>query len=428
MADRETDDKVMETLTELRKEVEKKGFIDKDKVVRLEEVLASYEDQNQKLVIVEGQAKALKEDVSELKTLKVQYEEEKGESLEKAKELKTQINDLEAEVARGTARQIENDPEAYKETSQEYKSLNQWCIEGERIFMEAEHKALLRTDSSTEGGVLVVSELDSQITKKIVEIDPLRSISRVRTISGKSLELAIRNNIPVATYEGEAEAGGDTTSDYESETVTPFRQTNTTPITKDMLMNASFDMESELGDDNSQAFAFGEGNGFVVGDGHKQPAGFLNDTRLVGAGNFRQGAGTAGLIFEDDIILLSGDLKVGYNPSYVLNRRSLASIRTRKSTTGAYLWQPGLNGPVANTLNGFPYALANSMPDEAANAFALAFGDFRRGYLIVDRTGMSVVRDEVTQKRKAIVEFTMHRWNTGLVVLPEAIKVLKVKA
>ena len=109
----------------------------------------------------------------------------------------------------------------------------------------------------------------------------------------------------------------------------------------------------------------------------------------------------------------------------MLNRRTLADIRTRKSTTGSFLWMPGLNGPVANTINGYNYVLANTMADQADDSYSVAFGDFRRGYTIVDRTGLSVIRDELTLKKKAIVEFTMNRWNTGLVVLTEAIKVLR---
>ena len=72
--------------------------------------------------------------------------------------------------------------------------------------------------------------------------------------------------------------------------------------------------------------------------------------------------------------------------------------------------------------------IANSMLDSAAGDVAVAFGDFRRGYTIVDRTGMSLIRDEVTQKRKAVVEFTWNRWNTGKVTLEETIKLLRTKA
>lgn len=426
MADQETDTEVMKAVTELRTLVESKGFIEPERVDRLNEVLDGYEKKNEQLVIVQKQAEGHESAIKELKEARV---EAKEADEVRQKELKGQIDDLEAEVARGVHALHKADPDAYKE-SEEYKTLNQYCKQGDALYRSMspeEIKVLLRTDIAVDGGILVPSELDNTITKKIIEIDPIRSICRVRSIDGKSMELVVRNTIPVATYEGEAEEGSDSASTYNSETVYPFRQTHTTPITKDMLMNGAFDMESEIASDSAEAFAFGEGNGFVVGTGFKQPSGFVVDPRLTVSGAFRAGSASA-KISSNDIILLSGDLKVGYNPSYVLNRRSLAQIRTIKSTTGSYLWAPGLNGPVANTLNGFSYALANSMPDEAANAFAVAFGDFRRGYVIVDRMGMSVVRDEVTQKKKAIVEFTMHRWNTGQVVLPEAIKLLKVAA
>ena len=87
-----------------------------------------------------------------------------------------------------------------------------------------------------------------------------------------------------------------------------------------------------------------------------------------------------------------------------------------------------MNGVVANTINGFPYLIADDMPDIANGSKSIAFGDFLRGYTIVDRTGLSVVRDEYTQKKLAIVEFTLNRWNTGQVTLPEAIKIITTKA
>jgi len=91
------------------------------------------------------------------------------------------------------------------------------------------------------------------------------------------------------------------------------------------------------------------------------------------------------------------------------------------------LWQPGINGVVANTLAGEPYLIANTMPNIAANAFPIAFGDFRRGYEIYDRTGTTVIRDNVTRKQQAIIEWTFHRWLTGQVIIAEAITALKIK-
>lgn len=405
-------DEIGRTVEQLRKAVEAK-HIDKESVERMNAFLDTAEEKNQKLVALENAQKQHEADMAEYK-----------EALEKAgateAEAKSRMDQLESELARAQAAQ-ERDPEGYKQT-EEYKALEAWCVQGDA--MEREQKQLLRTDSATDGGVLTTTEMDSQITKKIVEIDGVRAVSRVRSISAKSMEIAIRNTIPTATYEGETEQGADSTSTYESETVTPYRQTFTVPITQDMLQDAAFDMESEITGDSAEAFAFGEGNGFILGTGFKQPSGIFVDSRLVAAARDTL---TTAVLAADDIILITGDLKVGYNPSYILNRRTLAHIRTLKSTTGQFLWQPGLNGPVANTLNGFTYVLANSVPDIATGALVLAFGDFRRGYTITDRTGMSVIRDQFTLKKKAIVEFTMNRWNTGQVTLPEAIKLLRIK-
>jgi len=363
-------------------------------MAKVNETLDKHEEQNQKIV-------------TDLKA-----------SETREAEVKERMDVLEAELSRsGGAGESKN----FKD-SDEYKALQGWCIDG---YPTAEQKAVLRTDNDTTGGFLVPTELDTSILKKITEISPMRSVARVRTISSKSMEIPIRASIPVATYEGEAASGDDSSSLYENETLVTFRQTFTTPITMDMLMDSAFDMESEIMADAREAFAFGEGLNFVVGDGVKKPSGFTADTRVQA--NARDASGSS-TYTADDILLLTGDLKTGYNPVYALNRRELAFIRTLKSTDGNFLWQPGLNGVVASTLAGFNYIIMNDMPDQATDAFPIAFGDFLRGYTIVDRTGMSVVRDEFTQKKKAIIEFTMNRWNYGRVVLPEAIKLLKTVA
>ncbi len=393
-----TMNEVSEAVSTLRAEFEKKSP-DFEKIGKIEAALESFEAKSQGYL-----AEQKERDEKALAT------EEKANLLEE------QIKALEVEVARGgTGGDVD-----YHDAP-EYKALEGFIITGS--FSDAEAKALLRTDSDTSGGFLVPTEMDNSITKKITEVSDIRSVARVRTIAAKSLEIPVRASIPTATYEGEGETGDDSTSGYENETLTTFRQTFTSPITMDMLMDAAFNMESEIMQDASEAFAQGEGANFVNGAGHKTPKGFLQDSRIAGLTST-----TSGTIDADDVILISGELKVGYSPTYVFNRRTLAFLRTLKATDGNFLWQPGLNGVVANTINGFPYLIAEDMPDIAANSKSIAFGDFLRGYTIVDRTGLSVVRDEFTQKKKAIVEFTLNRWNTGQVTLPEAIKVITTKA
>lgn len=412
--------KVSEAVEELRTEV-KSGRHDAEKLEKINDFLSDHEEKfAQPLIRAQEEAKNLQENFAELK--------EKMELAGVAEaEAKERVDALELELATRHAHQTAEDPHAYRATP-EFKALGEWVRLGDLKVTE-EQKQLLRTDINGEGGYLVPDEMDSVIVKKITEIDPIRSIARVRTIGGKSINLPIRDSIPTATYEGETEAGSDSTSGYISENVVPYRQTFTTPITWDMLQDSAFDMESEIMSDAAEAFAFGEGNGFVVGNGVKVPAGFVaNATLQAGA----RASGVSADISPESLILLTGDLKVGYDPVYVLNRRTLARIRTFRGGVaavgdagGQFLWSPGLNGPADATLNGFRYILANSMPDLGADAFSVAFGDFRRAYTIVDRTGLAVIRDDVTLKKQAIVEFTMHRWNTGQVTLTEPIKLLQ---
>lgn len=380
---------------ELREEFDKKSP-NFDKIEKIEKSLEKQEEHNQALL---AETKAA----------------EKREG-----EVKERMDALESELARsGGAGEGKN----YRDSA-EYKALETFVKEG-GYALDQEQKAALRTDSDVQGGFLVATEMDNAITKKITEISAIRSIARVRTLGSKSLSVPVRDTIPTAAYEGEAEQGGEDTATYQNETLTAFRQTVTIPVTMDMLMDSAFNMEAEIMADGAESFAQGEGQGFVTGTGFKQPSGFTVDSRVVA--NARTSAASATIGF-DDMMNLTGDLKTGYNPVYVFNRRTLAFLRTLKGGDGHPLWQPGMNGVVMNTINGFPYLIANDMADIASNSISVAFGDFARGYTIVDRTGMAVIRDELTQKKKAIVEFTLQRWNTGQVTLPEAIKLLKTKA
>ena len=411
-------EEVGRAVSELRTEIESKSA-DPEKIERIQVFLDEAETKiNQPIVAAQESAKR---NAEELKELTGKLEASGATEVE----TKARIDALELELARSTPKSSDA---GYRD-GDEFKALNAFCAGGMND-LSVEQKQLLRTDSAASGGVLVFQEMDSEITKKITEIDAIRTVARVRTTASKSLVIPIRNTIPVATYEGEQETGTDSESTYQSETVTPFRQTFTTPITIDMLQDAAFDMEAEIASDAAEAFGFGEGNGFVVGTGFKQPGGFASNANLQ---TDARDTAASGVLDPNSIILLTGDLKVGYDPVYIMNRRTLAEIRTFRGDAatagdqaGQYLWLPGLSGPVLNTINGFPYLIANSMPDIAAGAFSIAFGDFRRGYTIVDRTGMSVVRDEFTLKKRAIVEFTMNRWNTGQVTLEEAIKLLRI--
>jgi HK97 family phage major capsid protein len=131
---------------------------------------------------------------------------------------------------------------------------------------------------------------------------------------------------------------------------------------------------------------------------------------------------------SDTLVDLIYALKAGYrqNGSFVMNRKTQATIRKFKDSTGAYLWQPPAQSGGRATLMTFPVVEAEDMPDVAANSLAVAFGDFQRGYLIVDRVGVRVLRDPYSAK-PYVLFYTTKRVGGGVQDF-DAIKLLKMAA
>ncbi len=392
---------VMEAVSALRETVEKHGADS-----------AEYKSMAEKTSdAIEKQEKASNKIVAEI-----------AESNKKALDLEEQVKSLEESLIEQHRKGLV-DSGSYKDTA-EYKALNLFASKGVAE-LSIEEKALLRTDSDTSGGYLTSSEVDSQIIKLITEISPVRQVARVRTITKKTLEMPQRTGILSATYEGETVAAPDSTSAYGSETVTTSALTVNVPFTFDMILAGDFDIDNEIRTDVSEAFAQKEGNRFVLGDGSHQPEGFLVNSGVV-AGAVT--SSTSLTIVGDDLINLTGELKAGYSPMFAFNRKTLAHLRTLKGGDGQYIWQAGLAGSAPNAIAGEPYIVMQDMPDIAANALSVVYADFSRGYTIVDRTGLSVIRDDVTRKKERIVELCFHKYNTGKVVVGEAFKALKVQA
>jgi len=341
------------------------------------------------------------------------------EEKKKAIELKERIESLELVVAKSAQRGIGS----YKDTP-EYKSLMKAMRFGHEE-LALEERKVLRMDSGPTGGYLTTTEMDSVMLKEIIEISPVRQVSRVKTVSKKTFEMAVRTTIPEAFYEGEAEEGQDSQSVYANEQMTAYRLTNTVGYTADQLGDSEFPLEAEINSDNALAFAQKEGNKFVLGTGSKQPEGFLVNASIVAGAVDTIGSG---VVEGNDLLLLTGQLKVGQNPMFAFNRQTLAFLRTLQGSDGHYIWQSSLGPSAPNLIAGDPYILMQDMPSIAVGALPIIYADFMRGYTVIDRTGMTVIRDDYSQKRKAIIEMTFYRYNTGQVVLPEAFVALKIKA
>ena len=129
---------------------------------------------------------------------------------------------------------------------------------------------------------------------------------------------------------------------------------------------------------------------------------------------------------ELKLIDLVHALRAGHRQGavFVMNTKTLAAVRKFKAADGSFLWQPGIFENAPARLLGYPVIEAEDMPDIAANALPIAFGNFRNGYIIAERKATSILRDPYTNK--PYVNFYATKRIGGQVLDSDAIKLLKI--
>ena len=297
-----------------------------------------------------------------------------------------------------------------------------------------EQKAL-SAGSPTDGGVLVAPPIEHEILRRMSMASPIRSLATIQTISTATFKKAFSTTGPGAGWIGESAARPQTTSQVIADMSFPAMELYAMPAaTQTLLDDAAVNIEQWIADEVQVVFAEQEGSAFVNGDGVTRPMGFLTPAKVAQA-TWSWGklgylvTGTSGAFNpanpSDVLVDLIYATKPGYrqNATFVMNRRTQAAIRKIKATTGEYLWQPPATLGQQATLMSFPLVEAEDMPDIAADAFAVAFGNFARAYLIVDRVGIRVLRDPFSNK-PYVMFYTTKRVGGGVQDY-DAIKLLK---
>ncbi|GGA93659.1 phage capsid protein [Brucella endophytica] len=292
--------------------------------------------------------------------------------------------------------------------------------------------------SGPDGGYLVPAELEAEIGKRLARLSPIRSIASVRQVSGAVLKKPFSVSGPVVGWVGETDARPETASAMLAELQFPTMELYAMPAaTASLLDDAAVDVEQWISSEVETAFAEQEGAAFVAGDGVSKPRGLLNYPTIAEA-QWQWGrlgvvaTGVAGGLPAEDasdvLIDLVYSLKSGYrqNATWVMNRKTQSALRKLKDRDGNYLWQPPATVGATASLMGFNLIEAEDMPDIAADATPIAFGDFARGYLVVDRTGVRVLRDPYSHK-PYVLFYTTKRVGGGVQDF-DAIKLLKVGA
>ena len=302
---------------------------------------------------------------------------------------------------------------------------------------DLERKAL-SVGSDPDGGYLVPDETEKTVNRALKDISPIRAIAGIRQVSGSVYKRPFATSGASTGWVAETAARPETNTPTLAELAFPTMELYAMPAaTSSLLDNSAVNIDEWLAEEVRLAFALQEGTAFVSGDGTNKPKGFLAYTNVDNAswtwgdiGFVKTGldAGFPASDPGDTLIDLMYAVKSGYraNAHFVMNRATQSVIRKMKDGDGTYLWQPAATPGDAPILMGFPVAESEDMPDIASNSYSIAFGDFNRGYLIVDRVGIRVLRDPYSAK-PYVLFYTTKRVGGGVQDF-EAIKLLEVRS
>lgn len=323
-------------------------------------------------------------------------------------------------------------PGANKHQSEHKTAFGQFLRKGhEDGLRELEQKAL-SVGVDADGGFAVPEELDRSILELERDLSPMRQLCNQITVSTSDYKRLVNLGGAASGWVGETDARTATGTPTLAQIVATMGEIYANPqATQTSLDDMFFNAEAWLTDEVAREFAEKEASAFLAGDGTNKPKGILahtlataNDATRTFGQLQKLHSGTAGDFDADDLISLIYSLKAGYrrNARFMMPQLTVAKVRTMKDGNGAYLWQPGLQLGQPSTLLGFGIAENEDVPAVAADANAVLFGDFNRGYTIVDRVGVRVLRDPYTNKPN--VGFYTTKRVGGMLTDSNAIKVL----
>lgn len=303
-------------------------------------------------------------------------------------------------------------------------------------FRKGEVKASLNKGTASEGGYLAPTEWDRTVTDKLIEISPMRSLCSVISISTNGFTKLFNNRGTASGWVGETAARPETAGPTFGQMTYNTGELYANPsATQQLLDDAEIDVESWLASEVQTEFAYQEGIAFVSGNGTNKPSGILTYVRGgTNAAVHPFGAikvvnsGAAAALTADGIVKLIYDLPTALTGAakFAMNRNTIKAVRLLKDSQGNYLWQPSYQAGQPASLAGYPLVEIAAMPDIAAAATPILFGDFAKTYQIVDRIGVRVLRDPFTNK--PFVNFYTTKRVGGGLLNPETMRAQAIAA
>ena len=322
------------------------------------------------------------------------------------------------------------DKDAYR------KAFGQYLRKGKTDGLEDLSRKAMNSGADADGGFLIEETMDAAIDRVAPTIAAFYGLANVVTIGNPRYEKLVLTSGMTMRRVADGATGGETTEPKYSKVMIDVATAEVEPwVFNETLEDAFIDLESMLANEAAIGFAAGAGAEFITGNGVAKARGINSYTTVTnsayawGSVGYVVSGATSGFAASnpgDNIINLQHGLKAQYRPgaTFVCNDATLAKIRQFKDASGNfYLWNPDPAAGFGGRILGSPVAVDDNMPDVGTGALALAYGNWKQAYTIVNRAGTTLIRDNITAK--GTTKFNFRRRFGGGVVNFEAYKLMK---
>lgn len=351
--------------------------------------------------------------------------------------LRERIEELESRARSPGKTAEQNAADEYKAAFVEWiRSKGESTVHAQKVQDIAKKTVTIGTAAG--GGFAVPEEISRMIEQMEAKFSPVRRL--VKVVQAGSSDYKELVNIRGASSGWIGENGSRTATDTpQLREVTPTHgELYAYPQASEWsLDDIFFNVEQWLAENVASEFALLEGDAVIRGNGTSKPTGMLNSaptnvadqfppSRAAAVYQFVANVDSGSAILPDSLIDMVYTLNSEYRAgaTWTMNSVTAGAIRKMKDQNDQYLWQPSLVAGQPNMLLGYGAETWEQMDDPGNNKYPVFFGNFRRAYVLVDRVGLRITRDNVTNV--GFVRFYVRRREGGIVLNNDALKVLKV--
>ena len=319
------------------------------------------------------------------------------------------------------------------------KAFDKYLRKGRTDGLEELQIRAMNSGSDPDGGYAVIPEMDQAIDRIAPTVSAMYRLANAITIGTAKWEKLVKTSGMAMRRVADGQTGGETTEPKFTKVAIEVFPSEVEPwVFNETLEDAFIDLETDLANEAAISFAEGGGAEFITGNGVGCSRGFLSYPNVANSayvwgsvGYVPSGASGAfktasvSVNSADALIDLQHALKVKYRTgaTWLMNNSTAAAVRKLKDADGRHVWVDSLINGQPSMLLGYPVEVDDNMPDIAAGTYAIAFGNWKRGYAIVNRSGTTLIRDNITTKGQT--KFNFRRRFGGGITHFEAIKVMR---